>query len=301
MIYISSLCSTKKRIADSVLELVQLGFRNIELTGETEFYENLERDLMDLKDRYKLSFLIHNYFPPQPEEFVLNLASKSLDSKKKALNLIKQAVSLSRKFGEDLYSVHPGFRNDLIPQLKDGFFMKEDERVNSRQDLYQTIDMILDEIIPEGFRIAVENLSPKSSTELYSFLCSPEDIEQFLDYYHNRPDVGIVLDFGHLNVASARLNFDKNEVLNNLFFKYRDQIFEIHISENNGQADSHKILSVDSWQIEFLSQNKEILKHIPIVLEWHNSSSSLAFERFKMVEEKLLGKNKKEIVHIGDV
>lgn len=59
MIYITSICSSKKKISDAIEELIYLGFRNIELTGNTEFYNDIEKDLFYLKDKYKLNFLIH--------------------------------------------------------------------------------------------------------------------------------------------------------------------------------------------------------------------------------------------------
>ena len=122
MLYITSLCSSEKRIVDAIQELVQLGFRNIELTGRTKFYDTFEKDLFDLKKKYQLNFLIHNYFPPQPNDFHLNLASGNSDLKEKTLNIIEQAISLSKKLGNDLYSLHSGFKNDLILAPKKQIF-----------------------------------------------------------------------------------------------------------------------------------------------------------------------------------
>ena len=63
MIYISSSCVKNAKIKDSVEQLATNGFQNIELSGGTEFYENFENDLIELKDRYKLNYRCHNYFP----------------------------------------------------------------------------------------------------------------------------------------------------------------------------------------------------------------------------------------------
>ena len=35
----------------------------------------MEADLLELKKQHDLNFLCHNYFPPPPAEFVLNIAS----------------------------------------------------------------------------------------------------------------------------------------------------------------------------------------------------------------------------------
>ncbi len=63
------------KIRDSVQELAENGFQNIELSGGTEYYENFERDLIELKGEYNLNYRCHNYFPPPKKPFVLNLAS----------------------------------------------------------------------------------------------------------------------------------------------------------------------------------------------------------------------------------
>ena len=287
MLYITSLCSSKKRIADAVQELAQLGFRNIELTGRTKFYDTFEKDLFDLKKEYQLDFLIHNYFPPQPNDFHLNLASGDPDLKEKTLNMIEQAIDLSRKFGKDLYSLHPGFKNDLILGQKGKFFLNGNEKSNRKENIYQMVDILVNKFSANGFRIAIENLCPIVLNILHTFITTPSDIEEFLNYYKNRQNIGFLLDLGHLSVAANYFKFDKKEVLDDLFSKYPDKIFELHISENDGRIDSQKVSLIDSWQIEFLTKNREALKDIPIVFEWHYSASPLAYERFKIIKDKL--------------
>ena len=76
MIYISTSCiKNNKKIKTSVEELAINGFSNIELSGGTEPYDQMEYDLLELKDKYNLNYRCHNYFPPPIEPFVLNLAS----------------------------------------------------------------------------------------------------------------------------------------------------------------------------------------------------------------------------------
>ncbi len=287
MLYITSLCSKKERIDEAIKELAQLGFKNIELTGKTKFYSGIKKDLFDLKNKYQLNFLIHNYFPPQADEFVLNLASEDAALKEKTLTLIKEAVGLLREFEVELYSIHPGFRKDLSPKLQDGFFANKTETFTRRENFYQMLDFVVKEIVPEGFRIAVENLCPKASTDLYSFVSSPRDIEEFLGFFQDKPNIGILLDFGHLNVTSNYLNFDKAKIAKELFLKYKDRIFEVHLSENDGYKDSHNISSIDSWQIELLAKNKEAIRDIPIVLEWHYAAGPSAYRNFEAIKNKL--------------
>ena len=77
MIYISTACVRHKKISDSVKELAENGFLNIELSGGTDYYEGYIDDLLELQKKYKLNYICHNYFPPPKEHFVLakNIAS----------------------------------------------------------------------------------------------------------------------------------------------------------------------------------------------------------------------------------
>ena len=61
MIYVSSACVKVRKIKDSVLALAEIGFRNIELSGGTKYYPEIERDLMYLQDKYELNYQVHNY------------------------------------------------------------------------------------------------------------------------------------------------------------------------------------------------------------------------------------------------
>ena len=64
MNYISYSLSCQNKIKDAILELMGLGFSDIELSGGTSYYEVINEDIIGLKQKYKLNFRIHNYFPP---------------------------------------------------------------------------------------------------------------------------------------------------------------------------------------------------------------------------------------------
>ena len=114
MIYVSSSCVQHKKIKDSVLDLVSNGFKNIELSGGTEYYDGFEYELLELKDKYSLNYICHNYFPPPKEHFVLNLASQDHEVYTKTLNHLKQAIVLFDSFyltNRGLFSPQPIFKD----------------------------------------------------------------------------------------------------------------------------------------------------------------------------------------------
>lgn len=291
MIYISSSACAKNKIKDTVLEFVKLGILNIELSGGTIFYGRIEEDLLNLKKRFGVNFLIHNYFPPLAEysDFVMNVASRDEKEKNITFKIIKNAIRLSKALGCSLYTLHPGFNVSLYE--KKGVFYKKlnsrkkQNRQNTKEGFYKAIDFLLSHFINEKFKIGIENFFPLKG-RFNSFLESQDDIIEFLNLYRKEPKVGLLLDFGHLNVAANIFGFDKYDLIDKLFSNYVNKIFEIHISENKGIYDSHNISDLDSWQLELVAKNK-FLHDRPIVFEWRRCSSNLISQRFATLKRHI--------------
>jgi len=285
--YISSSSSPKKDISDIVNDINRFGFSRIELTGNVGYSEGLEDKILELKERRGLDVMIHNYLPFRNEDFVLNLASRDPDVKRKTSRHIAEAVKLSKRLDNDLYGMHAGFRHDLLPEMKDDFFMVKTRDCNKKEDFYGFLAEVFRSPEVGDFRIAVENLFPKSLNNIYAFLCTPEEIEDLLDYFKGTPNLGLLLDLGHLNIAAAKLGFDRRKALDTLFGKHIDRIFEIHISENDGFNDMHGKCGLDSWQLECVADHKRSLKDVPVVFEWRDSVSKASFRHFELIEKKL--------------
>ena len=113
MIYVSTSCVKHNKIKDSVEELASNGFKNIELSGGTEYYENFESDLIELKSKYNLNYRCHNYFPPPKKHFVLNLASLNDETFRISLEHLERVVALSNRLGADKFAFHAGFFIDI--------------------------------------------------------------------------------------------------------------------------------------------------------------------------------------------
>lgn len=287
--FISSLVSSKDRVKDAVLELAGLGFLNIELSGRAVFYEGLEQDLLGLKEKHKINFLIHGYFPPPRKQFIMNISSRNREERENSFRLVKEAVRLTKLLGSGLYTIHSGYNGPVCEkggrfhestQLKEGW-----DRRATKKDFYEAVDLLLKQTADNGIKIGIENLFPLGRA--HSFLENGEDIVEFLDRYSNVKNIGLLLDMGHLNVASNIMGFNKFRVVDKLFAKHSKRIFEIHISENNGERDYHRISETRSWQIDVLSRNKRILRDMPMVFEWHDSASKKAYQRFVELKKRL--------------
>lgn len=291
MLYISSSVSSRDKIKEVIAELLELGFLNIELSGGTKCYHGIEKDLIDSKKKYGINFLIHNYFPPPPTNFVLNIASNDPYVKDNTFKFVANVVRLAKILEIDLYTIHPGFNKSFVDE-KNGRLVYENpegiqEKENTKEDFYGGINYLLKHTIKNNIKIGIENFFPFQN--LHSFMDSPQNILEFLDYYRNEPNVGLLLDLGHLNVAAKSLGFNKLDLIENVLTNYPNKLFEIHISENDGNGDLHRVSNFDSWQIELVCKYKKILGDFPIVFEWRSSPNNDIYQHFMLLNKLLLG------------
>lgn len=285
--YLSSSCVSYKRITDSVISLVKSGIKNIELSGGTEFYEGIENDLLELKKRYGINYLIHNYFPPPKEEFIINLSAYDDSEKHKMYGHIKSAIAMAHILGINMYSIHSGFTIDILPLVKG---LPLSIKTNEIQDkgssiniFYKNLDHITQNMINGSFKFAIENKETFPGAEDCSILCNPSEVFEFLDYYRKSQNIGFLLDFGHLNISSSMQAFDKFKFIDDLFHKYRNKIFEIHLSENDALSDTHEIVDKDSWQIDILKKYRDIIRGIPIVIEGKSLDLKDVIKQYKVL------------------
>ncbi len=276
MIYVSTSCVHNDYIKDSVRELAEMGFFNIELSGGTIYYEGCIEDLLSLKQEYMLNYQVHNYFPPPPpgEDFVLNLIATDEGNYLRSTEMIRLAIDISKTLGVTSYSFHPGYTVDIGPLKKGAYFDYEgveDQDKGAMEELfYKRFEMLL-ESLPQGhLPVGIENLFPFNAGEDYSLFSRPEEIIKLLERYGDNPNVGLLLDLGHLNVASYYLGFDKLEFVERLFRDFSHKLFSVHLSENDGTEDQHRGTMGESWQVSVIEENCDLLKGIPVTVEWRN-------------------------------
>jgi|SaaInlStandDraft_5_1057022.scaffolds.fasta_scaffold75492_1 sugar phosphate isomerase/epimerase len=251
MIFVSSSCVKNERIKDSVLELATAGFKNIELSGGTNYYSEYMHDLLELQNKYSLQYLLHNYFPPPQEHFMLNLSSLDDVLYQRSINHCKRAITLCKKLGSKKYGVHAGFLIDFLPSesgKKIGL-----RRVNRRQDAYSRFAdawSILKELAGDDLELYVENnVLSKSNVEVYKqnnpFLFT--DYKGWLEF-SEKVDCKLLLDLAHLKVSSTSLELDFNKQVDR-FINLTDYY---HISGNDGLHDQNHSLAIDNDMLSIL-------------------------------------------------
>jgi sugar phosphate isomerase/epimerase len=214
--------------------------------------------------------LVHNYFPPPPEPFLLNLASRDAELLERSRAHCRAAIDLSQELGGPVYAAHGGYSADLAPKLlgrpelqaalPPGTFASPDEThavvVESARELAQ-------HAARRGVRFLVENhslaapagetgrrLLPMVTPEELVRLCADVDV----------PGFGLLVDVGHLKVSAAALGFDPHAALDAL----APHVGALHLSDNDGVTDLHRPFGDDAWFLPRLRDFPEVCVTIEV-------------------------------------
>jgi len=258
MIYISTSCVKHSKIKDSVEELASNGFKNIELSGGTEYYENFEIDLIELKSKYNLNYRCHNYFPPPKKHFVLNLASLNDETFRMSLEHLKRVVALSNRLGADKFAFHAGFFIDIkISEI--GKKLSRDNLFNEKRAIKRFCSAY--EIVKKQAKnvsLFIENnVFSKTNAETYDGE-NPFMMTNFNEYksLKEKIDFNLLLDVAHLKVSAKTLGLDWKSEFENMI----EVSSYIHISDNDSLHDLNNQLTRDSSLLSMLSQVNTVNK-----------------------------------------
>ncbi|MBI4309035.1 MAG: sugar phosphate isomerase/epimerase [Candidatus Omnitrophica bacterium] len=251
--YISSACVTHEKIKDSVEELALNGFKDIELSGGTKYYQGYEEDLLRLKERYNLHYLVHNYFPPPNQDFILNLASLNDELYQKTLGHYQGAIALSRKLGARKFGLHAGFLMDFTAKEigKDISWSGLYDKDKAMERFCEGYDRLRE--AAKDVELYIEN-NVLSSANAQTF----QGQEPFMLMDHrgyvelkDRIDFKLLLDVAHLNVSAHSLGLD--------FIGQLDKLLPVsdyvHLSDNDGYHDQGRCFCENSRLLSVLKEH----------------------------------------------
>jgi sugar phosphate isomerase/epimerase len=255
MIFISTSCLRNNRIGDSIEELAYHGFKNIELSGGTSYYEEFETDLLRLKKEYNLNYLVHNYFPPPSDgDFAINLASFDDNIYARSIQQLNKSILLSRSLGANKYSFHAGFFIDINVDELGKKISRRDPFVRDAALERFCAGFLEIEKKAKGLELYLENnVYSQSNYNMYKNN-APLMLLHYNDYMElkQRLNFKLLLDIGHLNVTARTLNLKKDDEFKKMF----DSSDYIHISENDGFHDQNLGLKRNGYVVEYVRKQK---------------------------------------------
>ncbi len=251
MVFISSSYVRAETIRESVEPLAVMGFKHIELSGGTNYYANLENDLLELQAKYELSFICHNYFPPPKKHFVLNLASLDKEIFEKSLCYYKNTIELSHRLGARIFGIHAGFLIDfqvseLGKKLNHYKLCNREKAIEQFCKGYRVLKPMA-----EGLEVKLyleNNVFSQDNFETYSG-CNPFLLTHYDEFevLNKLIEINLLLDVGHLKVRTRILKLDFEDELEKMM-PYANYL---HISDNDSLRDQNKSIKKESvlWQI----------------------------------------------------
>ncbi len=273
MIYVSSACVKEQKIVNVLRKYTQEGIRNIELSGGTSYYPEIEKDLVRYGSVEKINYVCHSYFPPPRQDFVVNLAACNDQIYECSIEHYKNCIEMLRRIKCKILSIHAGFFVEITP--------KEIGRELSTDIIYDKAEAV------ERFCYAYEmlhRLCRENDINLYleNNVLNQENYERFgnknllmlTDYKTFRElreqlEFDLLLDLGHLSVSANTLQKNYEEQCKSFapFVKW------LHLSENNGVLDEHKPLRQGSRIMR--AYRSFFDKSLPVTLETNGSMEEI--------------------------
>jgi sugar phosphate isomerase/epimerase len=267
-------------LMDRLLSYRDAGIETIELGTRVNLGPNDLSRLVETKPQC----LIHNYFPPPDDPFILNLASADPIIKQRSLDLAQQAIKLTRQLNAPFYAIHAGFVTDPCGFGNPYFIYPEITEANARQNAFErymnALSIINQYALEHEVGLLIEN--NVCAPEIYGQVLL-DRANEFLTLFEaiNSTNLGILLDFGHLNVAAHTLGFDRLDFIEQL----TPYIRCFHVHDNNGTHDTHSPVQPDSWVLEVLRRPE--FAHLPLVVEAQFDDVTSLSQHVKWLRETL--------------
>ena len=263
--YYSTSCLSERYSFSQVLDIYsESGIKNVELGVCNE----PDIDLNILKN-YDFNYIVHHYFPPPKNPFIINLASQNEQIRDKSVVQIIKSIDFCTDFGINLFSFHAGFRIDPEVNFK---FAPDPDNIPDYETSFNTFKESVLEIVDHaersgsGVKVAIENNVIQEHNLVDGenkllLMCELWEFERLFNEIRS-DNLGILLDLGHLKINSNILNFDADEFISRL----RNKTFAVHLHENNGRVDQHRCTKEGNWVLDMVDKYFKD-NDVPCILE----------------------------------
>ena len=234
--------------------------------------------------------LLHNYFPPPEEPFLLNLASLDSHLLGQSLRHCEEAILLSAELGAPFFAAHAGFLTDPPPFLlgdPDGLrrFCRERRTSGSEKeanDIFrESVKRLTEFAVRHGVRFLIENhvveegLDPDTARSLLLCLEAAEFCELAKEI--GEQSFGILLDAGHLRCTYRALGFSMEQFCTAV----SPWIQSFHLSENDGLRDRHQPFDADAWFLGIVRSRPGL----PATLEFNHCSADKILKSMQLLQD----------------
>ncbi|MEQ1727561.1 MAG: sugar phosphate isomerase/epimerase family protein [Vicinamibacterales bacterium] len=280
--YLSSLAVPRTTVPAAIEWCARHGITHLEFTSSFRYHVGLADDLRAAPAEFAL--LIHNYFPPPVDPFVINLASDDRGVRERSIEHCRHSIDLAAEVGAPYYSVHAGFSQDLKPSQLGGHahIGPGASLTDAAARFIESTRCIAEHAERRGLDVLVENnVLPRrhlvNGRNTLLLAVGANDIHALLSGV-DHPRVGLLLDVGHLKVSAAALGEDAAELLRGL----KPWVRGLHLSDNDGTTDTNDLYGEDAWFLPALPE----FSAYPWVLETRPADPEETLKCLSLTEQR---------------
>jgi sugar phosphate isomerase/epimerase len=244
-------------------------------------------DALDLVPRLRslgLDLVVHNYFPPPADSFVLNMASRNDEIAQRSLDFVLDALTLSAELGAPFYSVHAGFLTDPIGFDGTSFILpapaSERDAAVALERFVAALRRALERADSLGLELLVETSVCTDELRGKLLLLTSDEWDALFRELPS-PSLGVLLDTGHLNVTAQTLGLDRLAFVDAIAPRVR----AFHVHDNLGSSDEHLPVESGSWVHGVLL--RESFAGLPVTVEAKFATVSGLSEHVAWLEGEL--------------
>jgi len=264
-IYASTAAFGGVTVPEIIAQCEANGITHIELSSGARVEPGWSEAVHAARER-GMRFLVHNYFPPPADPFVLNLAATDSAIRERSLAFCRDAIGHTVAFGASFFSVHSGFGLNLTPEMLGRPELQAAAeripRAAARETFLASVRELLADARRAGVRLLVENnvLSQRyreRQADNPLLLCDAEEVLWLMREVADSA-LGLLFDTGHAKVSATALGFDARDFV----AAVAPYIGAWHVSDNDGITDQNRPCQPDSWFLPALRAHPA-----PIVIE----------------------------------
>lgn len=278
-VYVSTTCLVNSgNVFEALNDYAELGLKNVELGVSRQQTDDLP---VNKFRQYGFAYIVHHYFPPPRQPFIINLASQDAAVLARSREQVIKSLDFCQSLGIRLFSFHGGFRVDPDNGLNFSWQDAVPHEI-AFNTFIESVSEINHYAQERGVRLAVENnvLARHNLVDGQNKICLFCEAEDFTRLWERIPsaNMGILLDLGHLKVTSHWLGFDRYEFIN----RVKDRVFALHVHDNDGEVDNHRPLDATSWCLEIIARKQ--FRNLPLVLESWKLSPAQVMQQVNLIE-----------------
>lgn len=255
VVYVSSGAFRTRSVPEIVDTCLRQGITHLELGSGLAWEPGLLERVRGTASR-GMSYLVHNYFPPHEHPFVLNLAADDPEALERSRAHCREAVDLTAELGAGFFSVHAGFAFAASPEDlgRDLTRVPRGSLEQAQRTFVESLRILCAEGAARGVAILVENnvVAPFNLVNGKNRLCLCATDAEILETLAEvgAPNLGLLVDVGHLCVSANSLRFDRHRFLD----RVAPHVAAFHLSDNDGSADQNRPFGPDAWFLPRLAE-----------------------------------------------